>query len=180
MGHQAALMGQFEDIGGVVRLAAEFARERPFGAGAVAVDTADHARAGRRAGELLDLGLAVHGVERHAEAGGGDDLALLLDGVAIGDALGRGARRQRGLGLAHRGHVEAGAQVGQELEDFRGRIGLHRVEDLAVGQRLGERQIVLADDVEVDHEARTFICAVLEKLADACGHLDLAPLSDIR
>ena len=134
-GDEAAPVRELQDVGGVVRLAAELARQRPFGAGAVAMDAADDARAGRRAGDLLDLGLAVDREQRDAEPEGGGDLALLLDGVAVGDAVGRAAGRQHRLGLADRGDVEAGAELGQQLEDFRRRIGLHRVEHPGVGQR---------------------------------------------
>ena len=139
------------------------------------MDAADHPAAGRGARDLLDLGLAVDGKERDAEREGGGDLALFLDGVAVGDALGRRAGGERGFGLAHRGDVEAAAELGQELQDFRRRIGLDGVEHFGVGQRLGEAQIVFADDVEVDHEAGSFIAALLEKFADACGHLDPLP-----
>ena len=45
--------------------------------------------AGRRAGDLLDLGLAVDREEAHAERVGARDVALLLDRVAEGDAVGR-------------------------------------------------------------------------------------------
>ena len=134
------------------------------------MDAADHPRAGGGARDLLGLGLAVDREQGDAEPVGSGDLALLLDGVAIGDAVRRGAGGEHRLGLAHRGDVEAGAELGQELEDLRRRIGLHGVEDLAVGQRLGEGSVVLADDVEVDHEAGPFIVAVLEEFADACGH----------
>ena len=48
-------------------LAAELARQRPFGADAVGEDAAEHARAGRGAGDLLDLGLAVDREEADAE-----------------------------------------------------------------------------------------------------------------
>ena len=51
------------------------------------------------------------------------------------------------------------AELGQQLEDFRRRVGLHGIEHLRVRQRLGERQIVLADDVEVDHQAGPFVLA---------------------
>ena len=169
-------MGEFQDVGGVGRLAAELARQRPVGPGVVAVDAADHAGAGRGAGDLLDLGLAVDGEQRDAEPEGGGDLALLLDRVAVGDAVRRGAGGEHRLGLAHRGDVEAGAELDQELEDLRGRVGLDGVVDLAVGQRLGEGIVVVADDIEVDHEAGSFVGAALEKFANACGHLDLAPL----
>ena len=65
--HQPALVRELQDVGRVVRLAAELARQRPFGAGAVAMDAADDAAAGRGARDLLDLGLAVDRVQRDAE-----------------------------------------------------------------------------------------------------------------
>ena len=43
------------------------------------------------------------------------DLALFLDRVAVGDALGRGAGGEHGLGLGHRGDVEAGAEPASSL-----------------------------------------------------------------
>jgi len=65
--HQPALMCKLQNIGGIVRLAAELARQRPFRAGTVAMDAADHPAAGRGARHLLDLGLAVDGEQRDAE-----------------------------------------------------------------------------------------------------------------
>src|SRR5262249_5748678 len=97
--NEPELVGVLQDVGGIIRLAAELARERPFGAGAVAMDAAEHAGAWRGAGDLLDLGLAVHSKERDAELRGGGDLALLLDGVAVGDVLGAGTRGEDVLGL---------------------------------------------------------------------------------
>ena len=47
---------------------------------------------GGHAGDLLDLGLAVHREEADAQLEGARDVALLLDGVAIGDAVRRRRR----------------------------------------------------------------------------------------
>ena len=91
-------------------IAAELARQRPFGAGAVEQEAAEHLGAGRGAGDLLDLGLAVDREQADAEREGARDVALLLDGVAEGDALGRGAGREHHLDLGDRGGVEAGAE----------------------------------------------------------------------
>ena len=52
-------------------------------------------RAGRGAGDLLDLGLAIDREQAHAELEGARDVALLLDRVAVGDAVGRRAGGQR-------------------------------------------------------------------------------------
>src|ERR1700683_125453 len=65
--HQAELVCMLEDIGGIDRLAAEFARQRPFSAGAIADDSADHPAAGSGAGDLLDLSLAIDGKEGDAK-----------------------------------------------------------------------------------------------------------------
>src|SRR5262249_13345404 len=81
VGDEPVPVGELQDVGGELGLAAELARERPFRAGAIAMDAADHAAAGRGARNLLDLGLAVDRVERHAERAGGGNVALLLDRV---------------------------------------------------------------------------------------------------
>jgi len=79
------------------------------------MDAADHPAAGGGARHLLDLGFAVDGIERDAELEGGGDLTLLLDGVAVGDAVRRRAGREHVLGFAHRGDVEATALAGKEF-----------------------------------------------------------------
>ena len=172
-------MGKLEDVGCELRLAAELARQWPFGTGPVAMDATHHPRAGRRARHLLDLGLAIDGKHRDTTPKGGRNLALFLNRVAIRDALGRRARRQHRLGFAQRSDVERRAELDQQAEDLRRRVRFDRVEHAGVGQCLGERQIVLAHDIEVDHEAGPFIGAVFEEFADACGHLDLAPLDPV-
>ena len=89
-------------------------------------------RAGRGAADLLDLGLAVDREQADAEREGARDVALLLDGVAEGDAVGRGAGREHHLDLGDRGGVEAGAERGEERQQLRRRIRLHGVEHPAV------------------------------------------------
>ena len=173
---EPALVRKLQDVGRIVRLAAELARERPLGARAVAMDAADHAAAGSGARNLLDLGLAVDREQRDAQSVGRRDLALLLDRVAVGDAVRGAAGREHRLGLAHRGDVEARAEFDQELEDFGRRVGLHGVEHARVRQRLREGEVVVAHDIDVEHEAGSFILAVLQKFANACGHLDPAPI----
>ncbi len=65
-----------------LRHTAEFARQRPFGAVAVAQDAAEHFGAGGGAGDLLDLRLAVHREQADAALEGALDVRLFLDGVA--------------------------------------------------------------------------------------------------
>ena len=103
-----------EHVGRHLGHAAELARQRPFGAGAVAQDAAEHLGAGRGAGDLLDLGLAVDREEADAELEGARDVTLLLDRVAERDAVGRSAGRERHLDLGDRGGVEARAERGEQ------------------------------------------------------------------
>ena len=70
------------------------------------------------------------------------------------------AGRQHHLDLGDRGGVEAGAELGQQRQHLGRRIGLHRVEHTGVGQRLGKGTVVVADDVEVDDEARAIVVAL--------------------
>ena len=90
--------------------------------------------------------------------------------LPIGDAIRRRAGRERHLDLGDRGGVEAGAEAGEQRQHFRRRVGLHGVEYARVGQRLGEAEIVFADDVEVDDEAWPVVVAIAQKIADARGH----------
>ena len=113
-------------------LAAELARQRPLGAGAIGEDAAEHLGARGGARDLLHFLVRIDGEERNAQRMGARDVALLLDGVAEGDAIGRGTGSQRHLDLRHRGGVEAGAEAGQQLQDLRRRVGLHRIEDAGV------------------------------------------------
>src|SRR5471032_1072638 len=103
---EALFVGALQNIRGEFRLAAELARQRPFGAGAVAMNAADHADAWGGTGDLVDLRLAVDREQRDAELEGGGDLALFLDGVAVGNAVRSAAGGQHRLRLLHRGNVE--------------------------------------------------------------------------
>ena len=70
--------------------------------------------------------------------------------------------------------LEAGAEAGKEREHLGRRVGLHGVEHARVGQCLGEAEVVLADDIEIDDEARPVVMAVLlaiaQEVTDARGH----------
>ena len=74
------------------------------------------------------------------------------------------------MSFRHRGHIETAAELGKQSQDFRRRIGFDGVEDFGVRQRLGEVQIVFADDIEVDHEAGSIVATLLEEFADTRGH----------
>src|SRR5581483_10203143 len=137
---------------------------------------AEDLRPGRRTGDLVDLGLAVDRKEPHTQRIGAGDVALLLDGIAIGDAVRRGARRQHHLDLGDRGGVEAGAELDEERQHLGRWVGLHRVKDARVGQRLGEGGVVVAHDVEVDDQARAVLPTPTEEFTDALGHLRILQL----
>ena len=175
--HQTLPERELQDVGGIDRLAPELARQRPFGAGAVADDATEHAAATRGAGHLLDFGFAVDGEQADAERERRSDLGLFLDGVAVGNAVGAGAGFEHGSGFADRCDIERAAEAGEEFQDFRGRIGLHRVVYLGVRQHSGEAVIVFADDIKIDDEAGAAPGPVLEKFANARGHFQLNSLS---
>ena len=167
---EAEPVGVLEHVDRHRGVAAELARQRPFGAGAVEQEAAEHLRAGSGAGDLLDLGLAVDREQANAQREGAGDVALLLDGVAIGDAVGRGAGREHHLDLGDRGGVEARAEPGNERQHFRRRVRLDGVEHPGVRQGVGEGLVVVAHDVEVDDEARPVFGATTQELVDALRH----------
>jgi hypothetical protein len=78
----------------------------------------------------------------------------------------RSAGGEHHLDFGGGGGVEAGAELNEELQDLRRRIGLHRVEHLCVGQCFGEGEVVFADNLEIDDQARAFFASSLEKFAD--------------
>ncbi len=144
------------------------------------MDAANDTAGRRRTRDLFHLGLAIDREQRDAERESGSDLALFFDRVAVRDAVRRRASGEHGGRLAHRSDIEAAAESGQQLENFRRRIRLDRVEHLSVRQRLGEVLIVVTDHVEIDDQAGSVIGAVLEEFADTCGHRHIAPLSGRR
>ncbi len=181
VGVQSLPVGVLQHIRGHLGHAAELARQRPVGAGAVAEDAAEHLHvlrldAGRLggAGALLDLGLAIDGEQPDAEPQRARDAALLLDGVAEGDAIGGGAGRQRHLDLRHGGGIEAGAHVGEQAQDLGRGVRLDRVEHAGVRQRAGEGGVVLAHDVKVEHHHGALVAAEVtanaQEIADTVGH----------
>ncbi len=97
---------QFEHARRHFGRAAELARQRPFGARAVAEDAAEDLGARRGASDLLDFGFAVDRKEPHAELEGAGDVALLLDRVAEADAIRGRASGKRELDLGDGGRVE--------------------------------------------------------------------------
>ena len=137
-GLEAELLRMVEHVDRHLRVAAELARQRPFRAGAAEQEAAEHLGAGRGAGDLLDLGLAVDREQPDAEREGARDVAFLLDRVAERDALGRGAGREHHLDLGDRGGVEAGAERDQQRQQLRRRVRLDGVEHPAVRQCLGK------------------------------------------
>ena len=158
-------VGMLEHVDRHLGHAAELARQRPFGAGAVAQDAAEHAArrsAGRSTacapGDLLDLGLAIDREEAHAELEGARDVALLLDRVAEGDAVGRRAGGERQLDLDHARRCRSTSRARPaELSTSGSGIRLHGVEHAGVRQSAGELRVVVAHDVEVDDEARAIV-----------------------
>jgi hypothetical protein len=167
--NQAQLVCVDEHIDRHLRNAAELARKRPFGAFAVGQHPAEHAGPGCGTGDLLDFLVAVDGKQRHAERVGTGNVAFFLDGVAIGYTIGSRSRLHRHLDFGDGRAIEVGTHIGEQPQDFRRRIGLHRIEDRAVGQRLAERLEIVADHVEVNDQARTIGAAGANEIENACS-----------
>ena len=170
-------LGMLENVGRHGRLAAELPRQRPFRADAVGQDAAEHLAAGRHARDLFDFRLAIDRKQANAERVGACDVPLLLDRIAIGDAVRRAAGRQHHLDLLDRGGVEARSELLQQRQHLRRRVGLHGVKHARVGQRLRKGLVVVTHDVEVDDKARPVAGAITQKVADARSHGALLPTS---
>ncbi len=75
--------------------AAEFARQRPFRALAIGQHAAEHFRAGRNTGDLVDLFDGINSEQADAKLIGAGNVALFLDRVAKRDAVSGRARIHR-------------------------------------------------------------------------------------
>ena len=171
MGDEAEPVRVFEHARRHLGHAAELARQRPLGAGAVAEDAAEHPGAGRGAGDLLDLDLAVDREQAHAARDRRAAMSRSFLIVLPKEMRSAVAPAASTISIsADRRGVERRAELGEELQDLRRRVGLDRVEDARVRQRLGESQVVLADDFEVDDKAGAVVASSSEKLADTFSH----------
>src|SRR6266849_7670796 len=170
MGVETEPVGVFKHVDRHRQVAAELARERPLGPGAVEQEAAEHSRARRGPGNLLDLRLAIDREYPDSESEGAGDVTLLLDGVAIRNAVGRSARGKRHLDLGDRSGIETGAEAGKQRQHFRRRVRLDGVEHPRVRQRAGERPVIVAYHLKIDDEARSVVLAAAQKLMDALRH----------
>src|SRR5579871_5389784 len=167
---KAKPVGVFENVDRHRGIAAELARQRPFGSGAVEQEAAEHPRAWGGARDLLDLGPAIDREQANSEREGARNVTLLLDGVAIGNAVGRGAGCEHHFDFGDRSGVETGAEAGQQRQHFRRRVRLDGVVDPRVRQRVGESMIILAHHLKVDHKAWSVVLPAAQKLVDALRH----------
>ena len=91
IGLEAEPVGMFQDVRRHVRVASEFARQRPFGTDTVAQDPAEDFRAGSDTADFFNFFDAVDGKEPDAKVKGTRNVPLLLDGVAVGNTICRSA-----------------------------------------------------------------------------------------
>ena len=152
------MLGQDQQVQGHVRLATELAAQRPVGAGgAFGEDTHVDLRTRRGLGDVAQVGFGVGGEQAHAFFIEVANVARLLDGVAVADALGADAGGHDLVQLVDRGDVEARALVTQQLDDLDGRVGLDRVVDLGEGEAGAQLIVGISDDLSVDHHERGFV-----------------------
>jgi len=92
---EAKRMGVQQHLGCHVGVAAELAAQRPFGSRAIGEDAAEHPRTRSGARNLFDFLDTIHREHGNAKLMRPGNVALFLDGVAVGDALRRGPGGQR-------------------------------------------------------------------------------------
>jgi len=156
--HQAQLLGEDQQVQGHVRVAAELARQRPVGAvGTFGEDTHINLCPRRRLGNVAQVGFRVGGEQAHALLIEVANIAGLLDGIAIADALGSYASAHHLVQLVDGGDVEVAALVAQQLGDLDGRIGLDRVIDLGKREAADQLIIGIGDGLLVDDHERGFL-----------------------
>ncbi|ENN87458.1 hypothetical protein RHSP_28371 [Rhizobium freirei PRF 81] len=173
VGFQTQLMGVDEHVDSHLRNAAELARQRPFGAFAIRQHAAEHTSAGSGTGNLLDFLVAVDGEEADTECMRTGDIALLLDRVAEGDAGSGRPGIERHFDFSDGRAIEIGAEAGEQAQHFRSGVGLDGIVDGAVRHGMTEGVEVVADDIEIDHQARTVRTSGSEKVANTLrGHVN--------
>jgi hypothetical protein len=151
------------------RHAAELARQRPFGALAVSQHAAEHTGLWRDTSDLLHFLDAIHSEQPDAQLISAKNVALLLDGVAEGDALRRRTGIHRHLDLGNRRGVEGRTHRSEQAQNFRRRVRFHCVIDFGFRQRLLEGAEIVAHDVKVEDHARAFRATGREEIEDALG-----------
>ena len=134
-------MGVLEHVDRHLGRAAEFPRQRPFGAGAVAEDAAEdlHLGAGGAARAIFSTSASQSTAKRRTPSSRARAMSrsfLMVLPKEMRSAVAPAASTSSISTTEAR--VEAGAELGQELEHLRRRIGLHGVEHARVGQRTGE------------------------------------------
>ena len=157
-GLEPELLGEHDEVDRHVRVAAEFARQRPIRRfTALGEDAAEDARPRSFAGDVAQVRLAVGGEEPDALFVAVTDVGGLLDRVAVAEAVGRHAERQHPVELIARGDVEARSQLGESAYHLRRRTGLDRVVNLGERHQPLELAILAADDLEIDEQKRRFV-----------------------
>ena len=158
-----------EDFGRHFGFAAEFAAQRPFGTGTIAQDAAEHARSRGRACNLFGFFEGIDGEQAHTQRKRGFDVALFLDGGAVGDAVCRCAGGQRHADFLHGCAVKRRPHRCQQAKHLRLRVGLDGIIDPGVRHGLTIGIEIVAHDIEIDDEARAFRASVGQKITDALG-----------
>jgi len=130
---QTELIRCDQEIGRHMGLAAEFARQRPFGTFVFDQQTAEDTRTRRATGQLLELRSAVKGVKADASGRRARNSALALDRIAEGEPLGRNIQAQAYVELTAARQIEIGAESRKGGDDVRGRVYLDRIIDSADG-----------------------------------------------
>ena len=121
-------------------------------------------------GDLFHFFRAINGVEADTERIGAGDVAFLLDGVAIGNAVRGCTGGQNHLDFGNGGRVEARSELCEQGQNFGGRICLHGVVHAAFRQSAGQALEVLTHHFQINDNERLVGSGGAEKVVNSISH----------
>mmetsp|Transcript_5226 Transcript_5226/g.9217 ORF Transcript_5226/g.9217 Transcript_5226/m.9217 type:complete len:230 (+) Transcript_5226:671-1360(+) len=151
---QAERARGFHQLQRAVAGGAELAGQGPIGAGGFDQKANVDLRARGVLGDLFQLLGRVHGKDINAHGMGEGNVSGFLDRVAKGDMRRRGTGIEAHLDLDARGGVEPGPHRGEARQDFRRRVGFHRVVDVGLTKACRQRIVLLCHAIHVEDQRR--------------------------
>ena len=170
VGVETGVAGLAQQLDRHLRGAAEFARQRPFGAVAGDEDPAEDARAGGGASQFFEFVSAVEGKQPHSRLIGPGDILFLLDRVAERQPVGGDRVAEAELDFAAARDIETGALAVEHADDLGGRVRLDRIINPSERQIMPQLLIGFDDHIEVDDEARGLGSLFGKKTGDPLAH----------
>ena len=150
-------MRVLKHVGCHFRNAAEFTRQRPFSTRAIAQDAAEHARLRSRTGDFIHFSDAIDGKQTHTERVSGRNIALFLDRIPERNTIRGCTSGKRHFDFDNGSRIKARAHRREQPQNSGIGIGLHGVINAGIGQSPRKGLIIIANDIEIDNNARTIL-----------------------